>query len=182
MANNPNTPASGVKTKLDENTVVKSEFFTTPNADAIIDGLNAHASQGKQFASRLIPGGGGGSGLTTVNFVPSNKLNFPAAGRSYLVTLNWGALAGSFSPFPLAASVVPQDNASPLGSEWCREDARTGPRRMSWIVYLPSLAHGTVVEGYTGVNLSASVTAVGIWSNANNLQPACTWQISDPIP
>ncbi len=51
-------PASAqVRITLDVNDIVKSTFLTETNSDTIIDGLNANATQGKQFAARLIPGG-----------------------------------------------------------------------------------------------------------------------------
>jgi hypothetical protein len=49
-----------VRLTLDVNDIVKSTFFTEANSDAFIDGINGNATQGKQFAMRLIPSTGGG--------------------------------------------------------------------------------------------------------------------------
>lgn len=49
-----------VKFTLDLHDIIKSTFFTESNADAIVDGLNANVTQGKQFNVRLVPGGSGG--------------------------------------------------------------------------------------------------------------------------
>ncbi len=158
---------------LDRHCAAKPEFFTQQNADAIIDGLNAHASQGKQFVPRLIPGGGGsgGTSLSTVVFNPTNTLSFPQAGHTYLVVLSWQASAGQFSSAgPFAQKPVCGQNA--MSALWVREDSRSGPTAMAWEVYVQAGQS----NGYDTLTFQGNVVAVGDWSSPNHLNPNCVWQ------
>ena len=156
-----------VRFTLDQNDVLKEGFFTEANSDTTIDGLNAGASQGKTFDSRLIPAGAN-SGISTLDFTrTSSALTFPKSGHSYLVTVSLQT-DDSFVPVPLATQV----NAS-VPSVWEMECCRTTGSTITWNVHVPN------TNNYGPVQMTVRFLVVGIWTAPNNLSPG--FAFSQPV-